>query len=122
VRDGKIGKIDATGKVLSPFKYDLKTPLTDDPRTIVRLGKKYGMIDQAGNEIVPLSYDSITTAYAQGFSGEYVHLVSNGKDFYLDESGQAREGKPSAAALAKLFKKPVVDLTPKSLGPRYWEK
>ena len=122
VRDGKIGKIDATGKVLSPFKYDLKTPLIDDPRTIVRMGKKYGMIDQAGNEIVPLSYDSITTKYAEGFSGEYVYLVSNGKDYYLDESGQAREGKPNAAALAKMFKKPASELTPKTLGPRYWEK
>lgn len=60
-KQGKIGFIDTTGKLVIPYKYDeVYSPGFSGGVARVKLGSKWGVIDRYGKTIVPCEYELIT--------------------------------------------------------------
>ncbi len=75
---GKMGLIDTTGKEIIPFMYDKIQALTTNIIMIL-LNEKIGFINPSNQEITPLIYDDVLN-----IKKEEVHLIKDGKVFYLD--------------------------------------
>ena len=58
--NGKWGRLDNTGKIVVPFKYDqLEYTYFMESLARVMVSGKMGMIDKTGKEIIPVKYDSV---------------------------------------------------------------
>lgn len=58
-----------------------------DGYAVVKMNDKEGVIDLAGNEIIPLEYDSIGNYSRHPFAYGYISAVKDGKFGFLDLSG-----------------------------------
>ncbi|MFH2095241.1 MAG: WG repeat-containing protein [Bacteroidota bacterium] len=46
-----------SGELMTEFKYDMAIPARDCPKALVQIGKKFGIVNGQGREIVPVIYD-----------------------------------------------------------------
>ncbi|MDR0915853.1 MAG: WG repeat-containing protein [Oscillospiraceae bacterium] len=88
-KNGKLGVIDKTGKVIVTFEYDniydYVTYSIDYKLIKVEKGNKYGLIDRTGKVVLQPVYDWIDFNYAvDGLIG----VEKDGKDGYVDKNGK----------------------------------
>jgi hypothetical protein len=81
--DGSVGYIDEKGSAAFPFIYEYAYPFIDG-YAAVKFKGKWGMIDRAGNEIVPFSYDLI---FYEGTVDDRIAVVKNGEFGYVTTDG-----------------------------------
>jgi len=96
--NGKWGRLDYTGKIVVPFKYDqLEHTYARESLARVMVSGKMGMIDKTGKEIIPMKYDSV------GIWDEGLSVEENFEEFpnnnfypshrpYHDHDGHFSEG------------------------------
>ena len=96
--NGKWGRLDYTGKIVVPFKYDqLEHTYARERLARVMVSGKMGMIDKTGKEIIPVKYDSV------GIWDEDLSVEENFEEFpdnnfypshapYHDHDGHFSEG------------------------------
>ena len=95
--NGKWGRLDYTGKIVVPFKYDqLEHTYARERLARVMVSGKMGMIDKTGKEIIPMKYDSV------GIWDEGLSVEENFEEFpdnfypshrpYHDHDGHFSEG------------------------------
>lgn len=100
-KEGKVGFIDVTGKVIIPFKYEdfSKTDVLhfsfSEGLCAVIENSKFGFIDTHGNYVIPLQFDinppaSIReyTFYHPYFKQGYANVMKNGKCGLIDKTGK----------------------------------
>ncbi|MEO8868077.1 MAG: WG repeat-containing protein [Bacteroidia bacterium] len=79
----KFGYIDATtGKEITPIKYDEAMLFRWYTVAKVKLGKKWGIIDNTGKELIPLIYDKIID-----FENDKFKVKQGNREFYIDRNG-----------------------------------
>jgi hypothetical protein len=90
---GKWGFIDTTGKEVIPCQYDNVSQdangnydsapaFSADGLVRLKIKGKCGCVDATGKEIIPFKYDSIGI-----FENGKAKVYQNGKEFYIDKSG-----------------------------------
>lgn len=86
VRDEKCGYIDATGKWVLPRKFDYAAPFDRNGLAMVKIGKKYGLIDTTGSYATPPDYDIIFNA--RHAEAPYYPVKKDGLYGFLDDRGK----------------------------------
>jgi hypothetical protein len=80
----KYGYIDAVSlQEITPIKYDEAYMFRWNQTANVRIGEKWGVINQTGKEIIPVIYDEISY-----FENGKVQVKQGDRTFYIDENGQ----------------------------------
>lgn len=86
-RNGKYGFLDPSGREAIPCIYDETSPFRLG-RAMVRIGEHYGIIDTAGNYILPLEYESRVNSRNKYTYHDSLALVEkNGRLGYVDLDG-----------------------------------
>jgi hypothetical protein len=88
--NGKIGVIDATGKEITPIKYDNISNFVDRYAG-VKLNGKWGVIDKTGKEVIPVRYEAVKELVVNGVAnvkknGEWIYASVTGKEYGNVES------------------------------------
>lgn len=82
-KNGKKGLVNMrTGAVIAPAKYDRVSDFTDGA-AIIELSSKYGVINEAGKEVVAPKYD-----YASAFIDGLSYVEKDRKYGFIDKTGQ----------------------------------
>ena len=84
--NNKIGFISKTGEEVIPIIYS-GLSIMDKGVFGVRLGEKWGLINSVGKEIAPFIYDYLANDDWDVFVNEVVRVSRNGKDGFLDKTG-----------------------------------
>lgn len=93
----KMGIIDATGKVVIPFKYDYIDAFRED-MAMVEANNKWGFINATGTEVISLQY-----AKESSFSsGQALVWLDDGEEWTIDKTGNK---------IKLLFKPEIMDST-----------
>jgi hypothetical protein len=89
-RNGKFGLLDeTTGTIKVPMIYDeiIQCTTLDDTNSLfsIRKGRKYGLINENNDELIPVKYDTINLTFA--ISTEYLNenneTVNKSNDFQV---------------------------------------
>ncbi len=91
--EGKGGYIDATGKLITPLKYDGASYFSEGLATVniggkledfgVTEGGKWGFIDKTGKEVITAKYE-----FTSLFKNGKAKVTLNGREFYIDKTGK----------------------------------
>lgn len=90
---GKWTYIDSTGKEITNFKYDGAFKFSGG-YALVKIGKKEGLLDKSGNEIIPVSFDEIGTkddllsGKKSPFHDGLIRVRLNEKWGFMDKTGK----------------------------------
>ena len=89
-KNGKSGRINTSGKIVLPCKYDGINGQFADGRMIVSInfpeGRKKGFVDEAGNEVIPCIYHDVKTfsggkaQVQKDKDGPWITIDVNGKE------------------------------------------
>ncbi len=93
----KMGLIDATGKVVIPFKYDYMDVFREG-MAMVEANGKWGFINASGSEVIPLQYAKEGTFN----SGQALVWLDDGEEWSIDKTGKQ---------IKLLFKPEIMDST-----------
>ena len=80
--DDKWGFIDKNDNMVIPLKYDYASSFSEGLAWVRLKSNKYGFIDKSGKEVIQCKYDD-----AEDFSGGRAKVRLDGRDFYIDKSG-----------------------------------
>jgi WG containing repeat len=94
-RNGKLGYIDRTGKIVIPAKFDRIDQDFSEGLAAVSIGEKWGYIDPMGKIVIPLKFDQ-TRSFHEGLGAVKI----GDKWGYVDPTGKvlipARFGTPGS--------------------------
>jgi WG containing repeat len=82
-RNGKLGYIDRTGKIVIPAKFDRIDEGFSEGLAAVSIGNKWGYIDQMGKVVIPLKF-SQAISFHEGLGSVSI----GGKWGYVDPTGK----------------------------------
>lgn len=83
IEGGKWGFVDATGKEVTPLKYDEVKDFKDGYAVVV-IGGKRGLVGKTGKEVVPPAYDDVQPGLSDGLAV----VMRGGRWGYVDASGK----------------------------------
>jgi hypothetical protein len=92
-KNGKSGRVNTSGKLILPCKYDGIDGRYVDGRMIVSInfpeGRKKGFVDEAGNEVIPCMYYN-----AKAFSGGKAEVQKDSNSPWITIDVNGKEVKP----------------------------
>lgn len=83
-KDGKYGLINFSNEILYPFTCDKMEKNFRSDDIITMQGKKYGLIDSCGHEILPMEYENIESFHAN--ARQHFIVKQNGKFGKIDRN------------------------------------
>ena len=86
-REGAVYDLQGTEVFKTAQNYDSMRDFTGGYAVVSMNGLK-GLIDQEGNEVIPVEYDELGYYGAQPFQNGYISAVKDGKFGFLDENAQ----------------------------------
>jgi hypothetical protein len=90
-KDNKMGLIDSLHKLVIPFEFEQIYLNYKFPKYLMfsKDGKKFGIMDLAGKELIPSKYDFIDKFPIRN---KYIYVKNNGKNDLLDENLNSMTG------------------------------
>lgn len=67
-KDGKIGAVDLNNKTVIAFQYENAQPFKDSYAHVLS-DKKWGLVNKAGKQLLPCSFESLSSAYKNTMLG-----------------------------------------------------
>jgi hypothetical protein len=111
----KYGYIDAAGKVVIGFQFDVATAFHEGLAE-VELGNKCGYIDRSGKLVIPYQRCYLFDDFQGGFA--VVSFKKRGKERFMDPRGKLLHG--AAFAFADSFSEGLAAVKPRREGKCCW--